>query len=506
MAKKKTEKSLEQTLKEALVKEEVQPYAVPGNWDFVKLGKVVQINPPRYKPEIDDAELCSFVPMKAVSDKFGIIDNIETKPYGKIKNGYTSFKENDVLFAKITPCMENGKAAIARNLINGFGYGTTEFFVLRCSKMVSNMFLYYLVRSQSFRDSAKPNMTGTVGQRRVPKAYLDNYKFPIPPLPEQKRIVQKLSSMLGKLKEAGELIQETKDTFEERRAAILNKAFTGELTQKWREENPDVESAKNLIELLIDKRNKLGKDGKKGGTPTYEEIIIKEGEQPYNVPRNWKWIKLRELLCKIDKKDPKKEGIKKFTYLDISSIDNKEGMITDPKTYKGVEAPSRARQIVKTNDILFSTVRTYLKNIAMVDEVYNNQIASTGFCVMRCCEIINCCFLFRFVRSDIFIDRLNGFQRGISYPAVKTSDLLEQPIPLPSLSEQKEIVRILDNLLGYEDEAGALIDMEEQIDLLEKSILSKAFRGELGTNDPDDEPAIELLKRSLKDKVNVSQI
>jgi type I restriction enzyme S subunit len=340
-----------------------------------------------------------------------------------------------------------------------------------------------------------------MGYRRHFK-FLRDASFSLPPLLEQKRIVQKLSSMLGKLKEARELIQEARDTFEERRAAILNKAFTGELTKKWREENPDAESAEKLIEILITEKKKQRKEGKKEKIPTYEEMIVEDGAQPYNLPGNWEWVKIGYLLCEVAKKDPKREGIKKFTYLDISSIDNKAGRITDPKTYKGVEAPSRARQIVKTHDILFSTVRTYLKNIAVVDEIYNDQIASTGFCVMRCCGIINSRLLFRFVSSDVFIDRLNGFQRGISYPAVKTSDLLKQPIPLPPLPEQKEIMRILDKLLNHEDEAKALIDMEEQIDLIEKSILSKAFSGELGTNDPNDEPAIELLKRSLKEKMN----
>ena len=125
MAKKKPEKSLDELMEGALVKEDEQPYDVPGNWEFVRLGEVVQLNPPKIRPEISDDKLCSFVPMKAVSDRLGIIENIEMKPFGKVKSGYTSFKENDVLFAKITPCMENGKVAIAKNLIDGFGYGTS---------------------------------------------------------------------------------------------------------------------------------------------------------------------------------------------------------------------------------------------------------------------------------------------------------------------------------------------------------------------------------------------
>lgn len=493
MAKKKIEKSFEQMLKEALIKEDEQPYAVPGNWDFVRLGKIVQINPPRYKPEMDDAELCSFVPMKAVSDKFGIIDNIETKPFGKIKNGYTSFKENDVLFAKITPCMENGKAAIARNLINGFGYGTTEFFVLRCSNMVSNMFLYYLVRSQSFRDSAKPNMTGTVGQRRVPKAYLDNYKFPIPPLLEQKRIVQKLSSMLGKLKEARELIVEAKETFEERRAAILNKAFTGELTKKWREENPDVESAAiNLHKSFESVKNQ------------YERVCLDCKSKGIGKPKRPEIIKYFNQNKIKDLGDKGLNGWCETDFVNFCILQ------------RGFDLPTTKRIIGKYPVVSSSGI---------IDYHIESKVKGPGFTVGRSGSVGKTFYVeedYWPLNTTLFSKELIGndpryafyylsafdflkYSSSTAVPTLNRNNFSDALIKVPPVIEQKEIVRILDKLLEHEDEAKALIDMQEQIDLLEKSMLSKAFRGELGTNNPNDEPAIELLKRSLKNKVSVSQ-
>ena len=188
--------------------------------------------------------------MKAVSDKLGIIENIETKPFGKVKNGYTSFKDNDVLFSKITPCMENGKAAIAKNLINGFGYGSTEFFVFRCSTIVDNNFLYFLVRSKFFRDLAKPNMTGTVGHRRVPKVYLHNYKFPLPPITEQKEIVRILDKLLEHENEAKALI-DLEEQFDLLNKSILSKAFRGELGTNDPNDEPAIEILKrSLIEKM----------------------------------------------------------------------------------------------------------------------------------------------------------------------------------------------------------------------------------------------------------------
>jgi len=487
MPKKKPEKSLDELLEEALVKEDEQPYEVPGNWEWVRICDNFELCNKKIVPQ--NGKALPYIGLEHMVKGGGILSISTTEG---VKSAKSVFRRNDILYGKLRPYLDK------HTLAESDGVCSTDILVFRNKKhyipVLLNLYLGlpHVVRS-SVESSSGINLP------RVSGKVVSNFPMPLPSLPEQKRIVKKLSSTLDKLKEARELIREARDTFEERRAAILNKVFTGELTKKWREENPDIESAEKLIEILIDQKNKQGKKGK---IPTYEEMIIEEDAQPYNLPGNWEWVKIGYLLCEVAKKDPKREGIKKFTYLDISSIDNRAGRITDPKTYKGVEAPSRARQIVKTNDILFSTVRTYLKNIAVVDEIYNDQIASTGFCVMRCCGIINSRLLFRFVSSDVFIDRLNGFQRGISYPAVKTSDLLEQPIPLPPFPEQKEIVRILEKLLDHENEAKMLIEMEEQIDLLEKSILSEAFRGELGTNDTNDEPAIELLKRSLKEKMN----
>ena len=203
-------------------------------------------------------------------------------------------------------------------------------------------------------------------------------------------------------------------------------------------------------------------------------------DQPYPVPENWVWVKLKVLLQKIEKIDPSKAKIGKFTYLDISSIDNSSYQITDPKIYLDSEAPSRAQQIIQTDDILFSTVRPYLKNIAMVDAIYNKQIASTGFCVMRSTHTIESKLLFYFVISNEFINRLNEFQRGSSYPAVKTSTVLDQPIPIPPLPEQRRIAAKLDALLGKLREARALLDeARESFALRRAAILHQAFSGML---------------------------
>lgn len=152
-------------------------------WGLIRLGDVCNINPKKvYEPRLKPGLQVSFVPMPAVSEK-GEIDPSETKNYDEVKSGFTYFREDDVLFAKITPCMENGKGAVAKGLCNGIGFGSTEFHVLRPIENISNPYWLYTVTSfNQFRIDAASNMTGSAGQRRVPASFLESYRISVPPI------------------------------------------------------------------------------------------------------------------------------------------------------------------------------------------------------------------------------------------------------------------------------------------------------------------------------------
>ena len=156
-----------------------------------QLKDVCQINPrfDRNRLGLQDNTEVSFVPMKAVNEMYGVIDSKSDRQYREVKQGYTAFLNSDVLFAKITPCMENGKVALAADLTNGVGFGSTEFHVLRAHDNILPMYLYYFVKREAFRRLAKQQMIGAVGQQRVPKRFLENVSISVPPLKEQKRIV-----------------------------------------------------------------------------------------------------------------------------------------------------------------------------------------------------------------------------------------------------------------------------------------------------------------------------
>ncbi|MFO0872346.1 MAG: restriction endonuclease subunit S [Phycisphaerales bacterium] len=163
-----------------------------------RLGDVCAINPrlPRDHGLANDTSV-SFVPMAAIGEISGTIEAATTRRYGDVKKGYTAFSDGDVLFAKITPCMENGKAALATGLAGGHGFGSTEFHVLRARESVLAEWIYYFVRRESFRREAKRNFTGTAGQQRVPASFLHDTLIPVPPLAEQRRIVDLLARAEG---------------------------------------------------------------------------------------------------------------------------------------------------------------------------------------------------------------------------------------------------------------------------------------------------------------------
>lgn len=222
-----------------------------SSWENGILMDFCKINPKKINTkEFDDDMIVSFIPMPCVSDIWGKIIKKELRKLGEVKKGYTNFCEGDVLFAKITPCMENGKSAIVDKLENDIGFGSTEFYVLRCDKnKLNNKYLHYFVRQKTFRDEAKGEMTGAVGQQRVPKTFLENYKMKLPTIKEQQEIVNILDKLLAKYNKIKNLEQQL-EKIELLKKAILAKAFRGELGTN----NPDEESAENLLkEILAEK-------------------------------------------------------------------------------------------------------------------------------------------------------------------------------------------------------------------------------------------------------------
>lgn len=205
-------------------------------WESTTIGEIAEINPRLNIAHIDDDTLASFVPMKCVEAKSGRCVPTENKKVGEVKKGYTPMQDGDVIMAKVTPCMENGKAAVMQGLTNGIGFGSTEFYVLRPSERILSKFLFYFIIQESFRSEAERHMTGAVGLRRVPRVFIENHTIPLPPLPEQRRIVARIEELFSRLDAGLAALHQAKAQLKRYRQSVLTAAVTGELTKQWREQ------------------------------------------------------------------------------------------------------------------------------------------------------------------------------------------------------------------------------------------------------------------------------
>lgn len=223
-----------------------------------------------------------------------------------------------------------------------------------------------------------------------------------------------------------------------------------------------------------------------------------------DLPPGWAWDTLGAICGAVAQVTPGDIFTDEFTYLDISSIDNEGYRLKDPKQIRVSDAPSRARQLVLQGDVLFSTVRTYLKNIAYVDERFDGKIASTGFCVLRPADRIEGRYIYYYTLTRNFIDKVSALQRGVSYPAVRDVDVQAQSIPVAPAAEQRRIVEKIDELFSL-IEAGeqALARARRLLERYRQSVLNAAVTGELTKewrerHQGDIESGEDLLKRILK--------
>ena len=173
------------------------------HWPALPISEVAAVNPRRdfSLRAISDQLSATFVPMAAVDETSGTIAIPEIKTLGELRKGFTPFREDDVIFAKITPCMQNGKSAVARGLVNGLGFGSTEFHVIRCGPRVFPEWLWYFLRQNSVKEEAQRNFRGSAGQQRVPADFLKQLKMPVPGRDEQYRLVRCIGECMERIDE-----------------------------------------------------------------------------------------------------------------------------------------------------------------------------------------------------------------------------------------------------------------------------------------------------------------
>ena len=315
------------------------PFEIPESWEWCRVSSLFQINP---KVAAEDNDNAAFIPMEAISAGYGSKFRFYEKKWKEIKTGYTVFEDNDIAFAKITPCFQNRKSAIFKGLPNGIGAGTTELKILRTyGETINRFYVLYFLESPYFIDEA--TFKGTANQQRIIAGYLENKLFPLPPLAEQKRIVDKIDlvmPIIDKYSKSQETLNKMNaELHNSLKKSILQEAIQGKLVPQLLEEG----IAKDLLDYIKKEKLELVKNGKLKKSALNDSVIFKgddnkyyeqvDGiavpiESDYDFPSTWEVVRLSHICRLID--GEKKEG--QYICLDAKYL---RGKSTGNKLIKG---------------------------------------------------------------------------------------------------------------------------------------------------------------------------
>ena len=467
---------------------------LPESWSSVPLADVVDFNPGIDKSKFRDDDEVPFVPMPAVEAETGRIDTSARRPFGEVKSGFTAFASGDVLFAKITPCMENGKMAVAPVLPHGIGFGTTEFHVLRPTEAVTAAWVYYFVSSAALRHEAQHQMTGAVGQKRVPKRYLETKAFPLPPLNEQRRIVEKIETLFARLDQGEAALRHTQTLLARYRQSVLKAAVTGALTADWRAENAHrLEHGRDLFARILQTRRETWQ-----GRGKYKEPTAPDTTGLPELPEGWVWATvdmIGEVITGGTPPTSKKEVFYggPIPFLKPTDLDQGDQIIfaREYLTQNGVEKS----RTVKRDAVLVTSIgaTTGKAGISRFEKAaFNQQINA----ISPYGQVALGDYLYWAVIEGGFQARIWQNAAATTLPIINKSKFSRLAIALPSLDEQRIII---DRITRRVSECNAL-QRWCQTELirsaaLRQSILKDAFAGKLVPQDPSDEPAAELLAR-----------
>lgn len=419
------------------------PFDIPDNWLIVKFSDVFyKITDGTHKTPKYVTNGIPFISVK----------NISTGQLSFSDIKYITKSEHEELYSRCDP--EQGDILISKVGTTGVPVivNTNEQFSLFVSvallkyvhHLLDGNYLVYAFKSPYVYQQSQDNTRG-VGNKNWVLDAIKNTCFPLPPLAEQHRIVARVDELMAKIDELEKVENELNALHKafpgDMKAALLQAAMQGKLT----EQLPEDGNAEDLLKSIEAEKGKLVAEKKIKKQKALEPIA--DDEIPFEIPDNWKWNRLRNLVYNRGQKTP----VKEFSYIDIGSIDNIHQRLNDNETIiPAAEAPSRARKIVGLGDILYSTVRPYLHNACIIDKNFRAEpIASTGFAVLTCYKGVNSKYLLYYMLSPAFDQYANATDnaKGVAYPAINDEKLYKAMVPLPPLAEQQRIVEKLDKLL-----------------------------------------------------------
>lgn len=400
-------------------------YQLPDGWEWKKLGDITELITKGTTPTTNGYKFqnigINFLKIENIVNGEIDLSTIEMfiSEEAHQSQKRSQLQENDVLFSIAGTI---GDTAIIKK--EHLPMNTNQAIALiRPKEILNSFFLKYSLVSIISQNTKDKQRGGAI--KNISLGDIKDLMYPLPPFPEQKRIVSKLDRLFEKIDNSISLHQKNIDEANIFMSSVLNDVFS-------------------------------------------------ELEERYGL------IKINDIVVKTINKNPLNEKEKPFTYIDISSIDNKLFKIIEPKQLIGKEAPSRAKKEIVFGDILYSTTRPNLKNIAIVNQEYNNPIASTGFCVLRVNSKTINSYLFYYLITGKLFEQIEPNIRGTQYPATSDNDLKNCNIPNTPYETQQKVVTYLDEISQKMDKIKQIQKEKMQnLKALKASILDKAFRGEL---------------------------
>jgi type I restriction enzyme S subunit len=418
------------------ISENENPFDIPQGWEWARLASIgfsqTGNTPSTSNPEYFGDEL-PFITPGDILDGNICYDNRALSGMGKTVGKYCA--PGTILQVCIGGSI--GKAAVTEKEV-AFNQQINTLSPILCDSdyillTVTSGFFVYMMKEKA----------GGTATPIINRGVWNTLLIPIPPLAEQKRIVAKIEELLPYIERYDEsekrLLELNKKFPDELRKSILQQAVQGKLT----EQDPNDEPASELLKRIKSEKARLIKEGKikkeKPLTP------ISEDEKPFEIPESWEWVRLSQIVYNFGQKIPDEE----FCYIDVGSIDNYAGRLSETNTLiKPESAPSRARKVVTRGAILYSCVRPYLLNTCIVDREFPKPpIASTAFAVLMPYEGIYNKYLHLYLRGPSFVSYTNVTSTGQAYPAINDKRLYDAVIPVPPLEEQKRIVAKIEGLL-----------------------------------------------------------
>ncbi|MBW4179601.1 restriction endonuclease subunit S [Morganella morganii] len=483
------------------ISEDEKPFELPVGWEWTTLSEIATINP---KIEVtDDEQDISFVPMPCISTRFDGAHDQEIKSWGKVKKGYTHFADGDIAIAKITPCFENSKAVIFKGLKGGVGVGTTELHVARpISSELNLQYILLNIKSPHYLSMGESMMTGSAGQKRVPRNFFENYPLPFPPIAEQIRIVETFSQLMTicdqleqqslssldahqqlvktllatltdsqnaeELAENWARISQYFDTLFTNEASIdalkqtiLQLAIMGKLVPQ----DPNDEPAFELLKRIEQEKAELVKQGKiKKQKPLPP---VSDEEKPFELPVGWGWVRLGDIGTISGGGTPSKNN-EEYWLGDIPWLSPKDMKVdyisTAEFNISELAVANSSVRIIPNNSILF-VVRGMILAHTFPVAINKKEVTINQDMKSITSHLFN---------MDFLLNLMKGMSRNVlslvdrsSHGTCKlvSEKLFNLQIPLPPLSEQSRINNRIEELVSLCDTLKSRLQSAQQTQL-----------------------------------------